>query len=149
MSYRTIVVGTDGSETSLMAVDEAARIASEAGATLIVATAHPRSAAPSRGGPDPDQQGGENYRTAGNAPLYDMLDDAADRARKAGATNVETRAVEGSAAEALVALAAEVDADLIVVGSVGANSIVGRLVGSVPRAVRRDAKTEVRVVETT
>jgi nucleotide-binding universal stress UspA family protein len=35
-----------------------------------------------------------------------------------------------------------------VVGDVGLNSVVGRLIGSVPRAVRRRAKTEVLVVET-
>ena len=35
-----------------------------------------------------------------------------------------------------------------VVGNVGLNSIAGRLVGSVPRAVRRRAKTEVFVAET-
>ncbi|WP_418602026.1 universal stress protein [Mycolicibacterium sp. SCSIO 43805] len=47
-----------------------------------------------------------------------------------------------------MALAEDLDADLLVVGSVGMNSMVGRLVGSVPRLVRKRAKTEVLIVET-
>ena len=58
------------------------------------------------------------------------------------------QALEGAPADALVALAEELDADLLVVGSVGMNSMVGRLVGSVPRLVRKRAKTEVLIVET-
>jgi nucleotide-binding universal stress UspA family protein len=145
--YRVIVVGTDGSETSLKAVDKAAQIAADAGATLIVASAH----APARrgGGPDPDQASGEGYRTAGNAPVYDLVRDAAARARAAGATSVEERAVEGTPADALIALADEVGADLLVVGSVGLNSMVGKLVGSVPKLVRQRADVEVLVVDTT
>jgi hypothetical protein len=50
--------------------------------------------------------------------------------------------------DALLKLADSAGADLIVVGSVGFNSVVGRLVGSVPRAIRSRAKTEVLVVNT-
>lgn len=146
--YRTIVVGTDGSETSLRAVDKAAAIAADSDAKLIVASVFStkrRDAA----APDPDQPRGEGYRTAGDAPVYELLHDAAARARNAGVRDVEERAVEGVPADALVALAEEVKADLLVVGSVGMNSVVGRLVGSVPRIVRRQAATEVLVVDTT
>ncbi|MEW5812146.1 MAG: universal stress protein [Actinomycetota bacterium] len=146
-TYRTIVVGTDGSETSLRAVDKAASIAAESGARLIIASAY----SPKRhdaAGPDPDQPRGENYRTEGDAPVYDLLRDAAERARKGGATDVAERAVTGAPADALVALAEEVGADLLVVGSVGMTSMVGRLVGSVPRIVKRKSSTEVLVVDT-
>ena len=40
MSYRTIVVGTDGSESSLRAVDRAAAIAAQEKAKLVIASAH-------------------------------------------------------------------------------------------------------------
>jgi nucleotide-binding universal stress UspA family protein len=143
--YKVVVVGTDGSETSLRAVDKAAAIAAESNAKLIVASAY--SADSHSGGTDPDQLSGEKYRTEGNAPLYAMLREASDRAREAGAHDVEEKAVEGAPVDALVDLAEKVHADLIVVGDVG-NSVVGRLIGSVPRAVRRRAKTEVLVVET-
>ncbi|MDT5088722.1 MAG: hypothetical protein QOG47_1429, partial [Mycobacterium sp.] len=65
-----------------------------------------------------------------------------------GVTDVEEKAVEGSPVDALLKLADSAGADLIVVGSVGLNSVVGRLIGSVPRAVRDRAKTEVLVVDT-
>ncbi|MEH3141018.1 MAG: universal stress protein [Mycobacterium kyogaense] len=146
-SYRTIVVGTDGSDTSLRAVDKAAALAAESGARLIIASAH-SSKHHDAAGPDPDQPRGDGYRTEGDAPVYGLLRDAAARARKAGAKTVEERAVHGVPADALVDLAEKVDADLLVVGSVGMNSMVGRLVGSVPRIVKRKANTEVLVVET-
>ena len=144
--YRVIVVGTDGSDTSLRAVDKAAAIAAEAKAKLVVASV--QSERPSRSGPDPDQPQGEDYRTEGEAPVYDLLRDAASRAREAGAADVEERLVEGAPADALIALADETGADLLVVGSVGLNSVVGRLLGSVPQIVRRRATTEVLVVDT-
>jgi nucleotide-binding universal stress UspA family protein len=144
--YRLIVVGTDGSETSLRAVDKAAEIAAKSKAKLIIASV--QSERPARSGPDPDQPKGEKYRTEGSAPVYGYLRDAADRAREVGATDVEERLVEGVPADALVELADDVGADLLVVGSVGMNSVVGRLVGSVPRIVKRRAKAEVLVVDT-
>ena len=43
-AYKTVVVGTDGSDTSLAAVDRAASLAADAGATLVIACAYfPRS----------------------------------------------------------------------------------------------------------
>jgi nucleotide-binding universal stress UspA family protein len=145
--YKVVLVGTDGSETSLRAVDKAAEIAAGSNAKLIVASAYLSKDSHS-GGTDPDQLSGEKYRTEGNAPLYAMLREASSRARDAGAHDVEEKAVEGAPVDALVQLAEEVHADLIVVGDVGLNSVVGRLIGSVPRAVRSRAKTEVLVVET-
>jgi nucleotide-binding universal stress UspA family protein len=85
---------------------------------------------------------------AGTAPIYELLHDARDRAKAAGATNVEERPIEGAPVEALVALAEEVGADLLVVGNVGLNTIAGRLLGSVPANVARRAKTDVLIVHT-
>ncbi|MCT7661112.1 universal stress protein [Mycobacterium deserti] len=144
--YNVVVVGTDGSESSFRAVDQAAAIAAKANAKLIVATAYLPKVELRSG--EPDQVNDENYRTQGNAPVYGMLREASDRARAAGVTDVEERAIEGAPVDALVALVDEVNADLLVVGNVGLDSIAGRLVGSVPRAVRRRAKTEVLVAET-
>lgn len=144
--YRVVLVGTDGSESSFRAVDQAAEIAAKAGAKLVIATAYlPKEELHSG---EPDQLKGVNYRTQGSAPVYGMLREASGRARAAGVKDVEERAVAGAAIDVLVELADELDADLLVVGNVGLNSIAGRLVGSVPRAVRRRAKTEVLVAET-
>ena len=82
-----------------------------------------------RAGVDPDQASDEGYRTEGNAPVYAMLRDASARAKQAGARDVEEKAVEGSPVDALLKLADSAGADLIVVGSVGFNSVVGRLIG--------------------
>jgi len=146
-TYSTIVVGTDGSDTSLRAVAKAAEIAADSGARLIIASAYTPTGHDGAG-PDPDQPRGDDWRTEGDAPVHGLLRDAADRAKKAGAPHVEERAVPGAAADALVDLADEVGADLLVVGSVGLTSMVGRLVGSVPRIVQRRANTEVLVVDT-
>ena len=80
--------------------------------------------------------------------VYELLRDARDRAKAAGATAVEERAVEGSPVDALVALVEEVGADLLVVGNVGLNTIAGRLLGSVPANVARRSKTDVLIVHT-
>ncbi len=144
--YKVVVVGTDGSDSSFRAVDRAAEIAAESGAKLIVATAF-MSEDEVRSG-EPDQLKSVEYRTEGNAPVYGMLREAADRARAAGAENVEEKAVSGAPIDVLVKLVDDVGADLLVVGNVGVKSIAGRLLGSVPTAVRRRANTEVLVVET-
>lgn len=141
-NYRLIVVGTDGSDTSLRAVDKAAALAADSDAKLVIASAY-TSQRRDTAGPDPDQP-----RHPRDTPVADLLTDAADRAKSAGARDVDVRALEGTPADALVDLAAELNADLLVVGSVGLNSVVGRLVGSVPRIVQRRAQTEVLVVET-
>jgi nucleotide-binding universal stress UspA family protein len=91
----------------------------------------------------------EGYKVTGAAPIYDILRDAANRARDAGAANVEERAVKGAPVDALVELANEVGADLLVVGNVGLNTIAGRLLGSVPANVARKSKTDVLIVHTT
>jgi nucleotide-binding universal stress UspA family protein len=77
-----------------------------------------------------------------------MLREAKARAEAAGAKDVEERAIEGAPVDALVSLVGEVGADLVVVGNVGLKSIVGRVMGSVPSAVRSRANTEVLIVET-
>ncbi|CDO87713.1 universal stress protein [Mycobacterium triplex] len=148
-AYQTVVVGTDGSESSLRAVDRAGVIAAEYGAKLIVATAHlPVSEEKGRYAIPPGSDHGQDYRTVGEAPYYAILREAAIRARKAGAKDVEEKSVVGAPITALVNLADEVSADLLVIGNVGLASVAGRLLGSVPSEVSRKAKTDVLIVHT-
>ncbi len=149
-AYQTVVVGTDGSYTSMRAVERASTIAAEHDATLIVATAHP-PVREERGGwsVPPGSDHGQDYRQVRNAPIYAILQDARERAHKAGAKNVQEKSVVGAPITALVHLAEEVDADLLVVGNVGLSSVAGRLLGSVPAEVSRKAKTDVLIVYTT
>ena len=144
--YNTVVVGTDGSDSSLRAVERAAHLASGSEAKLIVATAYLPAEENTRAA---DMLGDEGYKLSGNAPIYELLRDDKDRAKAAGATNIEERAIVGAPVEALVDLAVEVGADLIVVGNVGLNTIAGRLLGSVPANVARRSTTDVLIVHTT
>ena len=144
-AYQTVLVGTDGSDSSLRAVDRAAQIAAGAGAKLIVATAYFPQSEDSRAA---DVLKDEGYKMAGNAPIYAILREARDRAHTAGAKEVEEKAVIGAPVDALVDLAEEIKADLLVVGNVGLSTIAGRLLGSVPANVARRSKSDVLIVHT-
>jgi len=144
-AYRTVVVGTDGSDSSFRAVDKAAQIAGD-GAKLIIASAYLPQHEDTRAA---DALRDESYKVSGTAPIYAILQDAKERAHKAGAKNVEERSIVGAPVDALVKLAEDEKADLLVVGNVGLSTIAGRLLGSVPANVSRRAKVDVLIVHTT
>ena len=144
--YQTVLVGTDGSDSSLRAVDKAGQIAAGSGAKVIVATAYFPQSEDHRAA---DVLKDEGYKMAGSAPIYAILREAKDRAKAAGATEIEEKAIVGAPVDALVDLAEEVQADLLVVGNVGLSTIAGRLLGSVPANVARRSKTDVLIVHTT
>jgi nucleotide-binding universal stress UspA family protein len=149
-AYRTVVVGTDGSESSLRAVARAGALAGAVGATLVIACAFLPS--------DPDDRElaqaqdalrDEAYQIVGSHPAEDTVRSAAERASKAGATQVKTLVVEGSPVEALLDVVRREDADLLVVGNRGLAGIKGRLLGSVPADATRRSTCDVLVVHTT
>jgi nucleotide-binding universal stress UspA family protein len=144
-AYQTVLVGTDGSDSSLRAVDRAAQIAAGAEAKLIVATAYFPQSEDARAA---DVLKDEGYKMSGNAPIYAILREAKERAHTAGAKDVEEKAVVGAPVDALVDLAEEIKADLLVVGNVGLSTIAGRLLGSVPANVARRSKSDVLIVHT-
>lgn len=135
-AYQTVVVGTDGSDSSLRAVDRAGKIAGS-DAKLIIASAYLPQHDNARAF---DILKDESYKVTGTAPIYEILHDAKERAHAAGAKNVEERPVVGAPVDALVNLAEKTNADLLVVGNVGLSTIAGRLLGSVPANVSRRAK---------
>lgn len=147
-AYTAVVVGTDGSESSLLAVERAAQVAAGAGATLLIVCAyHPMSA---RQVQDATQAlGGESYKVSGSHPAEDVLSDAADVARKTGAEKVQTLAVEGDPVDELARIVKDKKADLVVVGNRGLNSLAGRLLGSVPANISHRAGCDVLIVHTT
>ena len=163
-AYQTLVVGTDGSDTSLRAVDHAAAFAAANNARLIIAMAHlPYLEKGDRGGwgrpARPDRVidgraevalGDEgNYKVHGMAAIYAILREARERARAAGAKDIDARPIRGNPAHALLRLAKEVKADLVVVGNVGLNARSDKWLGSVPGNVLRGAKTDVLLIHTT
>ncbi|MEV0295439.1 universal stress protein [Nocardia sp. NPDC050710] len=146
-AYRTIVVGTDGSDSSYVAVEKAASLAGAAGSTLVVACAYyptdDRDVAAAA-----DVLKDEAYQVRGSAPTNEILRTARDRAIAAGATEIVERAVVGEPVDSLLALVKEVQADLLVVGNRGLNTLTGRLLGSVPSDVARKSHSDVLIVHT-
>jgi len=132
-----IVVGTDGSDTAKRAVAEAVRLAKALGAEVHVVSAYE----PLRG-----------VHTAGEvAPLPDAVVDST-LAQAAAVVRFEevpvtTHAVRGDPAEALVEVAGEADASLIVVGNQGMHG-AKRILGSVPNTVSHKARCNVLIVAT-
>jgi len=148
VAYTTILCGTDGSESSFRAVDRAAAVARDAGATLLLACVYrPLSAREQQDAAD--ALGNESYKVSGSHPAEEVLQDACDRATKIGARQVDTVAVEGDAVDELVKLAKDRGVDLVVVGNRGLNSLAGRLLGSVPANISHRATCDVLIVSTT
>lgn len=147
-AYTKVVVGTDGSESSYLAVDRAAQLAADASATLVIACAYvpadPRAVSQAA-----DQLGEEAYKIRGDNPAEDIVRTARDRAQAAGATEIDARTVKGAPVESLIKLADDVGADLLVVGNKGLSSLTGRLLGSVPADAARRATCDVLIVHTT
>ncbi|HTE63352.1 MAG TPA: universal stress protein [Solirubrobacteraceae bacterium] len=147
-AYQTVVVGTDGSDSSYLAVDRAARLAADADATLVIACAyHPASQADVERAQD--QLGDAAYQVVGSTPAEHSVREAADRARRAGATKIDTVVVDGEPVTTLAKVVAERSADLLVVGNRGLNTLAGRILGSVPAEAARKSKVDVLIVHTT
>ena len=140
----SIVVGTDGSTTANLAVEEAVRLAKAFGDEIHIVSGY----APVRGA----HVGGAPEGAARVwAPLPDsevrtILDEAAAQAKIAG-IQVHTHAVRTDAADALLQVASDVGASLIVVGNRGMHG-VRRVLGSVPNKVSHQARCNVLIVST-
>jgi nucleotide-binding universal stress UspA family protein len=147
-AYRTIVVGTDGSRTSLAAVERAAEVAADSEAELVIVCAFtPASRTETAGAEDTLKD--EAYLVVGWTPAEETLRMAEDRAAAAGAPKIRTLAVDGPPVDVLRAAVTENAADLLVVGNKGLNTLSGRLLGSVPSDVARRSGVDVLIVHTT
>jgi nucleotide-binding universal stress UspA family protein len=146
--FRSIVVGTDGSDTAGKAVQEAIDLATSVGASVYVVSAYEpvpqgRLREEARQAPE-DLQWMINPREDVDATLAA----AADEVRGAG-LDVETFAREGDPADAILDVAEERGADLIVVGNKGMTGARRFLLGSVPNKVSHHAPCSVLIVRTT
>ncbi|MDX6554740.1 MAG: hypothetical protein QOD86_935 [Miltoncostaeaceae bacterium] len=147
--FRSIVVGTDGSETAGKAVREAIELAKSVGASLDIVSAYE---------PVSSQRLREEARQAPQdlqwtiTPREDVeatLAEAAENAAAAGLGEVETYAREGDPADAILDVAEERGADLIVVGNKGMTGAKRFLLGSVPNKVSHHAPCSVLIIRTT
>ncbi|QJY48539.1 universal stress protein [Pseudonocardia broussonetiae] len=147
-AYRTIVVGTDGSDTSLAAVDRAAAVAADSAAELVIVCAYTPAGRDDTAGAE-DALKDEAYLVVGWTPAEETLRTAEERAAKAGAGNIRTVAADGDPVEVLRTAARDAGADLLVVGNRGLNTLSGRILGSVPSDVARRSGVDVLTVHTT
>jgi nucleotide-binding universal stress UspA family protein len=147
-AYRTIVVGTDGSDTSLAAVDRAAAVAADSAAELVIVCAYTPASRDDTAGAE-DTLKDEAYLVVGWTPAEETLRTAEERAVKAGARNIRTVAADGPPVDVLREAAENSHADLLVVGNRGLNTLSGRILGSVPSDVARRSGVDVLIVHTT
>jgi nucleotide-binding universal stress UspA family protein len=146
--FTRIVVGTDGSETAGEAVRQAVDLAKLADAQLSIVSAY---APVSKRRLEDEQQGAPadvQYEIGPREDVNLVLDAAAANAKQSG-IEVQTHPVEGEPAEAILTVAEETKADLIVVGNKGMTGARRFLLGSVPNNVSHHAPCSVIIVRTT
>ncbi len=146
--FKSIVVGTDGSDTATQAVRQAVDLAGAVGARLEIVSAYE---------PVPTQRLREERRDAPEelewaiSPREDVdatLEAAAELAREAK-VEVNTYYRQGDPADAILDVAEEREADLIVVGNKGMTGAKRFLLGSVPNKVSHHAPCSVLIIRTT
>jgi universal stress protein A len=145
MTWKKILCAVDFSEPSRIAMLEAAALARDADAALVVAHVYqpPRGSmvATDMLAPAPAEVEATVAEDAERRlrPWVDEAGKVADRA-------VEPRVVPGAAAERIVALARELGADLVVLATHGRTGLARVLLGSVAERVVREAPCSVLVV---
>ena len=144
----SIVVGTDGSATAKEAVRQATELAKAVGADVHLVSAYEpigegRLREERQQVPD-DMQWMVNPREDVDATLRD----ASGEIEEAG-VQVEIYAREGDPADAILDVAEEKKADLIVVGNKGMTGAKRFLLGSVPNKVSHHAPCSVMIIRTT
>ncbi|MGO9488296.1 MAG: universal stress protein [Solirubrobacteraceae bacterium] len=146
--FKSIVVGTDGSDTATQAVHQAVDLARSVGAKIELVTAYE---------PVSSQRLSEERLEAPEdlqwmiSPREDVdatLEVAAQVARDAG-VQVDIYARQGDPADAILDVAEEQEADLIVVGNKGMTGAKRFLLGSVPNKVSHHAPCSVLIIRTT
>ena len=146
--FGSIVVGTDGSDTAGEAVRQAAELAKAVGASVHLVSAYE---------PVSNQRLREERQEV-PADLEWMVnprEDVEATLREASGSldgeglSVQTYAREGDPADAILDVAEEQGADLIVVGNKGMTGAKRFLLGSVPNKVSHHAPCSVMIIRTT
>ncbi len=140
-----IVVGTDGSQTAQQAVDEAVRLAKALGGEIhLVSAFEPLRGAHVTGAPE---GAAKVFAPLPDSKVESTLQQAESSVRFAG-VDVHTHACQQDPADALLDVADQVDAKLIVVGNRGMHGARRFVLGSVPNTVSHKAKCNVLIVST-
>jgi len=135
--FDNIVVGADGSSTAQRAVEAAADLAKLHGAKL-----HIVSAWTAEGRPNRTETGG--YVDPAH-PAQPLLESLAQIGKDRGLEPI-MYPESGAPADAVIAVADKVDADLIVVGNKGMKGAI-RVLGSIPNSVAHSAPCSVLIFD--
>jgi nucleotide-binding universal stress UspA family protein len=140
---RGVLVATDGSTSAARAETVAATIAAGCKCKLVILTI-------SKGLPADELRrlahSEGDLGAARRALVEQILEDAADRAKRAGVTEIQSLADHGDPATRIVSTAERESVDMIVVGKRGLGGLAQLLLGSVSRAVVDHAPCAVTVV---
>ena len=145
--FKSIVVGTDGSDTATQAVREAVDLASAVGAKLEIVSAY--APVPAGRLNEERRQAPEDVQWAINEreDVDTTLEAAAVVARGAG-VEVEVYARQGDPADAILDVAEERGSDLVIVGNRGMTGAKRFLLGSVPNKISHHAPCSVLIIRT-
>jgi nucleotide-binding universal stress UspA family protein len=146
--FQAIVVGTDGSEPAREAVRQAAALAQALGARAHLVCAYEPAPSVALRDPGGDPAVAVEWALGPPRELVDAtLEDAAAPFRERGVA-VEVYARLGDAADAILDVAEERAADLIVVGNRGTSGRSRFLLGSVPDKISHHAPCAVLIIRT-
>ena len=146
--FTRIVVGTDGSETAGEAVRQAIDLAKLTSAQLSIVSAYQPVSSRRVQGEQLEAPADVQHEIGPREDVNLVLEAAAAEARKAG-VEVQVHPVQADPAEAILNVAEEAGADLIVVGNKGMTGARRYLLGSVPNNVSHHAPCSVIIVRTT
>ena len=146
--FGSIVVGTDGSSTAQEAVRQATELARALGAKVYLVSAY--EPVPEGRLRDERQNVPADLQWMVNPreDVEETLEEGAGALKDSG-IDVETMAREGDPADAILDVAEEKGADLIVVGNKGMTGAKRFVLGSVPNKVSHHAPCSVMIIRTT
>ena len=146
--FGSMVVGTDGSETAREAVRQASDLATRLSAKVHLVSAYEPVPEGRLREERQEVPGDLQWMVNPREDVSTTLEEAAQEIRGLG-VEVETHAREGDPADAILDVAEEQGADLIVVGNKGMTGAKRFLLGSVPNKVSHHAPCSVMIIRTT
>lgn len=149
MTYSTIVAAVGNLEENTHVIDRACEMARLCDATLLLVAGFDSVSARNKArladaAPAADVRVAEAQLTEDEA--YAAVEKARDIAVERGVGLAQGVVVEGTAASAVTLVTLEAEADLVIVGSKGVDSLLGRIFGAVSVQVLRKAQCDVLVV---
>jgi nucleotide-binding universal stress UspA family protein len=146
--FERILVGTDGSDTAAEAVRQATELARATGAKLDIVSAYQPISQGRLREESGEIPGDVAYAVGPKEDVNVILEAAAAPANEAG-VDVAIHAREGDPADAILTIAEEVGASVIVVGNKGMTGARRFLLGSVPNKISHHAPCSVYIARTT